>query len=755
MKQLVLTACSLALILSLLGLRSRVIAQGNNCGNGLVQRLIPGQQGWVNPAPPAQSVRIRQMPGADQIATLKPGDTFIVIDGPQCFDQQSWFEIQTTNGTEGWIAEGVEAGEYFVEPHGRVTSASVIEVNHTGCVSPAALAVGKDASLTLDTGADKLFYGQPDLQGAFFSLANYFENGADQFLKEALLPLSADHPYLITDGPKCVNGNNYWQIRGTYWFWIDERYLQLSSNQPLVNPVYMPHTLNLTKPTDAPLISPDMQVAYNGAAGGGAIPNFSLVDDTCQAFGDIVPDSYSASCFAIYPFVPGEQVDISIVQTDGMSIYKSSLAAAPIDLKIDTGNRTITIPTSGIRIAVPTKLGITSGIYVIKAVGKSETRQFAYEFQENYTTSAFVNYNKQPVLASYCDGSHPILLGTNLEKNSDNELVYLEKVADSTNDGGFSGTYTFRELYRWNIAAGDHGEFLATIGLDLPDGYFVLADENGDWQSNFQIKPGFFGDYAPLAESLASNCEKYGAFIPDFTITSAVTAPSDRTLAYATLYSDTLSKIAQWTFSGNRGDSVSIAVKSDNFDAIMELRDTDGTLLTQDDDSGDRTDAFLQGFQLPAQETYTVIIRSWGDKPGTYTIQLDLHMPQTAGESTPEANAFTPTSISAAATPTSATETTAAEICVGAPASHLALRMTAIQALNQNPVRVRAEPQSGTTIQFLLYPGQSVTIIDGPVCNKLDTSAASLLWWQIETSDGLKGWVTEGTPDQYFLTPKQ
>jgi hypothetical protein len=62
---------------------------------------------------------------------------------------------------------------------------------------------------------------------------------------------------------------------------------------------------------------------------------------------------------------------------------------------------------------------------------------------------------------------------------------------------------------------------------------------------------------------------------------------------------------------------------------------------------------------------------------------------------------------------------------------------------------VRAQPDRSSSELDRLQPGTAVTIIGGPVC------ASNWSWWEIETGEGIIGWVAEGGDaiDPYFICP--
>jgi len=67
-----------------------------------------------------------------------------------------------------------------------------------------------------------------------------------------------------------------------------------------------------------------------------------------------------------------------------------------------------------------------------------------------------------------------------------------------------------------------------------------------------------------------------------------------------------------WFFEGAEGDVVTIAMNAlgEGLDCYLELYGPDGTALTDDDDSGERLNALIEYYELPADGTYRVIARS-------------------------------------------------------------------------------------------------------------------------------------------------
>ncbi len=86
-----------------------------------------------------------------------------------------------------------------------------------------------------------------------------------------------------------------------------------------------------------------------------------------------------------------------------------------------------------------------------------------------------------------------------------------------------------------------------------------------------------------------------------------------------------------------------------------------------------------------------------------------------------------------------------ADACLGAPMPRLHVGGEAVVAIDG--LNLRALPAVETGVVVRLYHNHRLSVIGGPSCNGLYT------WWRVETASGLRGWIAEGTPDQYYVVP--
>jgi heat shock protein HslJ len=78
--------------------------------------LKPGEWARVSGNPPLPS-RIRSQPGSsgEVIGQVQPGLNVLVVNGPRCANGYTWWFVRSSDGLEGWAAEGDAAGYWLIE----------------------------------------------------------------------------------------------------------------------------------------------------------------------------------------------------------------------------------------------------------------------------------------------------------------------------------------------------------------------------------------------------------------------------------------------------------------------------------------------------------------------------------------------------------------------------------------------------------------------------------------------------------------
>ncbi len=84
------------------------------CPGAPPPRLTVGQQARVT-FTDGTPLRVRATPGGAFQTQIPEGTVVMVIGGPQCQGQYTWWQIQIDNGQQGWSAEG-DMEDYYLEP---------------------------------------------------------------------------------------------------------------------------------------------------------------------------------------------------------------------------------------------------------------------------------------------------------------------------------------------------------------------------------------------------------------------------------------------------------------------------------------------------------------------------------------------------------------------------------------------------------------------------------------------------------------
>ncbi len=183
-------------------------------------------------------LRMREVPGGAVVTEITEGTTFTVLDGPQCFNGFTWWQIQIENGDAGWSAEG-DSEDYWVtviqsapEPTVLVPTEIPTESTDTTVVATATPLSGSDttsdetvaeapATEEIPQTGDGNCGASPEsrvtvginviVQAAGGSLA-FRANPLDS-APVAQLPDQTILP--IVGGPACRTGYRQWQVRAT------------------------------------------------------------------------------------------------------------------------------------------------------------------------------------------------------------------------------------------------------------------------------------------------------------------------------------------------------------------------------------------------------------------------------------------------------------------------------------------------------------------------------------------------------------
>ncbi|MGQ9887359.1 MAG: PPC domain-containing protein [Aggregatilineales bacterium] len=164
--------------------------------------------------------------------------------------------------------------------------------------------------------------------------------------------------------------------------------------------------------------------------------------------------------------------------------------------------------------------------------------------------------------------------------------------------------------------------FDAYLTLEDANGMFIAEDDDSAGERNARIGPLALpanGSFVIIASSL------FGGETGAYSLTLA--APQAQTLTLgdvveSELTADELTKT--FFLEAEAGDTVAITLRSDAFDAYLELRSSSGGYSWTDDDSAGNYNSLIGPLELPESGTYIVTATSLGGtSTGPFTLALD------------------------------------------------------------------------------------------------------------------------------------
>ncbi len=206
-------------------------------------------------------------------------------------------------------------------------------------------------------------------------------------------------------------------------------------------------------------------------------------------------------------------------------------------------------------------------------------------------------------------------------------LTYGETVESNLEEEGEQETWTFEGV------AGD-AISISMVGLgSLRDTYLELHGPDGTRlthdDDSGEGTSALIGEYRlPQTGTYRIVARAYGSQAGSYTLTLMQVEIEERTIAYGQTLSGELTAEhprQYWLFDGAAGDEVTISMVGlgSLSDTYLELYAPDGTLLTQNDDSGEGFFALIEDYHLPTNGTYRIIARGFGSAVGQYELSLE------------------------------------------------------------------------------------------------------------------------------------
>jgi hypothetical protein len=212
-------------------------------------------------------------------------------------------------------------------------------------------------------------------------------------------------------------------------------------------------------------------------------------------------------------------------------------------------------------------------------------------------------------------GGHPTL-GGGVLNSGDSRAVVLSQAGLKWQYQGQQGAYL-----TINVAAAED-PVDSRLALYGPDGALLASDDDGGGGLNaeiYEFQLPVAGLYTIQAQSLADTG------LVTLTVTGALQASGGGPLTLGKTQVGTLKpgRSHTWSFAGAAGQIVTIGLNSIDFDTFLELRNSQGVILAENDDSAGGSNSTIGLFALPADDAYTVIARSANpDSGGDYDLSV-------------------------------------------------------------------------------------------------------------------------------------
>jgi hypothetical protein len=179
---------------------------------------------------------------------------------------------------------------------------------------------------------------------------------------------------------------------------------------------------------------------------------------------------------------------------------------------------------------------------------------------------------------------------------------------------GSAGTRVVIDLKSYDFDA-----FLTVVDAD---GNEKTDDDGGDEGYNSRLHHEFSQDGETItvtAGSLSSSTGRYELSVAE--LSSEVAARHVGSLDNDSPRAYNGKRFARYEFEGEAGETVTIQLKSNQFDAMLHVSNPDGSNLAQDDDGGDGTNS-MAITTLPESGTYAVYVTSLADSQGEFELTI-------------------------------------------------------------------------------------------------------------------------------------
>jgi hypothetical protein len=212
-------------------------------------------------------------------------------------------------------------------------------------------------------------------------------------------------------------------------------------------------------------------------------------------------------------------------------------------------------------------------------------------------------------------GGHPTLGGGLLTDGASRTVMISER--------GFKWRYHGRQGTYLTVSINTQDLVDSYLSLYGPDGKLLTSDDDSGGNLDpelFEFQLPVDGTYTIQVQTIAETG------LVTLNINSSTRTSGGGSLTIGTTQTATLKQghTHEWSFSGTAGQVINLNLNSTDFDTFLEMRNSQGVILAENDDTDDSSDAGLELFTLPTNDTFTIIARGLSESDGgDYEISLN------------------------------------------------------------------------------------------------------------------------------------
>ena len=328
-------------------------------------------------------------------------------------------------------------------------------------------------------------------------------------------------------------------------------------------------------------------------------------------------------------FQPHEQVELLLIEQVGDEISNGTIGTVPF---VERARWTFEIGDTG-RMAAYIDYLIPNNSYFILNHPSGDWRQ---NLRENFVQTTDGSLNGLLVKAVHWGCANLVSpMDAQAYRISYGDLISSEfpySSSDTEQYFMFEGRLgdvvtievmgTFLSQFEWGTPPPD-----MNLRLRDANGVILIANEDAENAGYYPTDSKIETFQLPYDGSftIVVGGETEGLRRPGFTLTLDAQQSStiEQELPFSqALQGSLITSSSQWIFEGVAGENVTFEASSPDFDPRLELQLESGDIIAEDDDDGDGLNARIS-FTLPLTGSYRLILSSWNEKVGDFTLEAE------------------------------------------------------------------------------------------------------------------------------------